>query len=62
MATATATATVDKCWECGETEGGTLGWRFYGNGAARCMPKCVKKFERRLNKRRGQGGQFERKS
>ncbi len=50
---------IRHCAECGNAafEHGE-GLKLYGNGAARCHPKCVRKYERRLNKRRGSNGRF----
>ena len=45
------------CAECGKAAFED-GIKLYGNGAARCHPKCVRKYERRLNKTRGRNGRF----
>ncbi len=52
---------IRHCTECGKAsvEEGFI--KLYGNGQARCYPKCVEKYHRRLNKRRGQDGRFIRK-
>ena len=56
------TVCIRHCTECGKAsvEEGFL--KLYGNGQARCYPKCVKKYERRLNKTRGRNGRFGGKS
>ncbi len=55
------TVCIRHCTECGKAsvEDGFI--KLYGNGQARCYPKCVEKYHRRLNKRRGPDGRFIRK-
>jgi len=55
------TATFRECAECRKPLS-DKGVKLYGNGDARCYPKCVRKYERRLNKTRGKGGRFGRRS
>lgn len=53
------TVCIRHCAECGKSaleSGDEI--RIYGNGQARCFPKCVRKYQRRLNKRRGADGRF----
>ena len=53
-----ATASFIKCTECGKVLGDFALRRSYGDGSIRCLPKCVRKYERRLNKTRGKNGRF----
>lgn len=50
---------ISHCAECGRSEvEGNEGIKLYGNGAMRCHPKCVRKYERRMNKTRDKNGRF----
>ena len=46
------------CAECGKAAFKDGEAKLYGNGLIRCYPKCVEKYERRLNKTRGKNGRF----
>ena len=49
---------IPSCAECKKAVFIDSGAKFYGDGSVRCYPKCVRKYERRLNKTRGRNGRF----
>lgn len=51
-----ASATFRECRECGKVFGVADIRKYYGDGAARCLPRCVDAFEARLNETRGAMG------
>lgn len=52
---------IPTCAECKKAVFIDSGTKLYGDGSVRCHPKCVEKYHRRLNKRRGPDGRFTRK-